>query len=299
MQICPNCARELDDRDILCAFCGHTGKGAGAGAGSAPVQPVVTVAPADAAASTALAVVPVVPTKAATKPGKATRSNAIANAALAVTAIAMVSTVIFVARSSRSGVQATTQAAPVTSATVASAPVASAPATPARSAAVSAPPAVQPDSSAPKWTRTRQSGWATDGSRTMGFEVDAEREVPVYMDRVRPVLAARCISRQIEVFVVLRSATRIENRDTRTARISVDGEPEVEQQWLESSDRQGLFAPDARAFATRLATANRLRFGFNPFNAPAATAEFDVHGFAGPLETMARTCRLALQLTSS
>src|SRR5258706_2333580 len=39
MQICPNCARELEERDIICVFCGHT-RSAG---GEAPPPPVVIV----------------------------------------------------------------------------------------------------------------------------------------------------------------------------------------------------------------------------------------------------------------
>ena len=53
---------------------------------------------------------------------------------------------------------------------------------------------------------------------------------------------------------------------------------------------QALFAPDAKAFAARMATARRLRFAFKPYNAPPAAVEFDVHGFEGPLAAMAKTC---------
>jgi hypothetical protein len=144
---------------------------------------------------------------------------------------------------------------------------------------------------APKWKRTRQSRWATDGSRTMGFEVEAEQRVAVYMDRVRPILAVRCVSRDLEVFVVLHSAASIENAgDTHTVRISLDGEADVDQQWLDSVDKQALFAPDAKALASRMAASRRLRFSFKPFNAAPATIDFDVHGFDEPLAAMSKTC---------
>jgi hypothetical protein len=111
------------------------------------------------------------------------------------------------------------------------------------------------------------------------------------MDRVRPVLAARCISRHTEVFVVLGTAPSIENGgDMHTVRVGLDDEPDVEQQWLDSTDMQALFAPDAAAFAARMVTARRLRFAFKPFNAPPVAVEFDVHGFEGPLAAMAKTC---------
>ena len=125
----------------------------------------------------------------------------------------------------------------------------------------------------------------------MGFEVDAERDVLVYLDRVRPILAVRCIGTQTEVFVVLHSAASIENAgDTHTVRVGLDGEPDVEEQWLDSSDKQALFAPDGKALADRMASSRRLRFAFKPFNALPAAVEFDVHGFDEPLAAMSKVC---------
>jgi hypothetical protein len=145
---------------------------------------------------------------------------------------------------------------------------------------------------APKWKRTRQSRWATDGSPTMGFELQAERDVAVYLDRVRPVLAVRCISKYTQVFIRLESSASIENAgDTHTVKISLDGEPDVEQQWVDSTDKQALFAPDGDALVARMAASRRLRFSFNPFNAPPATVEFDVRGLDEPLAAMSKTCR--------
>jgi hypothetical protein len=266
MQICPSCARDLDDRDIVCEFCGHRANAAG----NAPVPPGAIVDKPSAELS-------VNPRVAAAKP-----KNAIRNVILVSAAIGAIATVMFIVRSPGRNAQAH---APVTR----TAPVQ------ATSLNVVAPqPAgiARPESaSAPKWSRTSQSEWATDGSRTIGFEVEAERDVTVYMDRVRPVLAVRCISRQTEVFVVLRSSPSIENGDnTHTVRIGLDDEPDVEQRWLDSSNMQALFAPDGTAFAAGMASARRLRFAFKPFNAPSAQVEFDVHGFEVPLAAMSKTC---------
>jgi hypothetical protein len=217
------------------------------------------------------------PRVAAAKPENASR-----NAMLLSAAIGGIAAVMFIARSTGSNAHA-------------NAPIATTAPVQTISLNVVAPQPVRiapPEStSAPKWSRTRQSQWATDGSRTTGFEVEAERDVTVYMDRVRPVLAVRCISRQTEVFVVLRSAPSIENSDnTHTVRIGLDDEPDVEQRWLDSSNMQALFAPDGKAFTARMATARRLRFAFKPFNAPPTAVEFDVHGFEGPLAAMSKTC---------
>jgi hypothetical protein len=266
MQICPNCAKELDDRDIICAFCGHTGDAAG----KTLAQPITII-------DNPTAGLAVVPRVAAVKP-----KNAIHNAILVSAVIGAITAVMFAVRSPRSNAQANAAVAATAAVRAASGHIVAL--KPARIA--------QPEStSAPKWSRTRQSQWATDGSRTIGFEVEAERDVAVYMDRVRPVFAVRCISRQTEVFVVLRSAPSIENGSTtHTVRIGLDDEPDVEQQWLDSSDMQALFAPDGKAFAARMASARLLRFAFKPFNAPPAAVEFDVHGFEGPLAAMSKTC---------
>jgi hypothetical protein len=266
MQICPSCARELDDRDIVCEFCGHRADAAG----SVP-------APSGTIVDKPSAELSVNPRVEAAKP-----TNAIRNAILVSAAIGAIAAVMFIVRSPGSNVQTN---APVTT---------TAPVQATSLNAVALPPVriARPEStSAPKWSRTDQSPWATDGSRTIGFEVEAERDVTVYMDRVRPVLAVRCISRQTEVFVVLRSAPSIENSDhTHTVRIGLDDGPDVEQRWLDSSNLQALFAPDGTAFAAGMASAQRLRFAFKPFNAPSAQVEFDVHGFEGPLAAMSKIC---------
>lgn len=154
-------------------------------------------------------------------------------------------------------------------------------------------------SSAPKWARTRQSGWGSDGSRTVTFELQAENEVSVWMKRVRPVLAVRCLRRRTEVFVVTDSAPSIElTADRHTVRVGFDGQPEIAEQWLESEGQGELFAPDGVALARQLARAHTMRFGFTPFNASPVVLEFDVHGFTGPFESVAKTCGLAAKQAS-
>lgn len=266
MQICPNCASELDDRDIMCASCGHAANTAG----QIPPKPVVLV---DKPATELVVASP----DATAKPKGANR-----NAILALGAIGAIAVVIFVVFSNRTNIPATVPGTSPSTAQAASDHVDRP--QPARIA----PPE---STSSPKWSRTRQSQWATDGSRTIGFEVAAQQSVTVYMDRVRPVLAARCISRHTEVFVVLGTSASIENgRDTHTVRVGLDDEPDVEQQWLDSTDMQALFSQDAAPLAARMATARRLRFAFKPFNAPSVAVEFDVRGFDGPLAAMTKTC---------
>ena len=245
--------------------------------GKMPAPPVVAVPdalrPEAAAAATRIAVGPPKNTKQTTR-----------NVLLGAVAIGLVATVMLIMRSLGSETQMNAAAA------------ATVPSTPTRSEEVAARPTVVPVAPtasmvAPKWKRTPQSRWAADGSRMIGFEVEAERDVDVYMDRIRPILAVRCASRVTEVFVVLQSAASIENAgDTHAVKISLDGEPDVEQRWLDSTDKQALFAPDAKVLAGRMAASRRLRFSFKPFSAAPATVEFDVHGFDEPLAAMSKTC---------
>lgn len=273
MPICPNCGRERDERDILCPSCGY----AGPPVGKMPAPPVVAIS--DALRPEAAAVA----TRVAVGPPRNTK-NTTRIVLIGAIAIGLVASVMLFVRSRGTDAQVNAAAA------------APATATPTRSDGVATrhtAVSVAPSASmlAPKWKRSQQSRWAADGSRMIGFEVEAERDVDVYMDRIRPILAVRCVSRATEVFVVLQSAASIENAgDTHTVKISLDGEPDVEQRWLDSTDKQALFAPDGKVLAGRLAASRRLRFSFKPFNAAPATVEFDVHGFEGPLAAMSRTC---------
>jgi hypothetical protein len=147
-------------------------------------------------------------------------------------------------------------------------------------------------STMPKWFRARESGWASDGSRTITFELEAENEVAVWMKRVRPVLAVRCLGRETEVYVVTDSASSIEPMpDKHTVRIGFDKQADVEQRWLDSSGHRELFSPDAATLAGQIAQADKMRFSFSPFNSVPVTAQFDVHGFANSLEIVTKTCR--------
>lgn len=151
-------------------------------------------------------------------------------------------------------------------------------------------------STTPKWFRPRQSSWASDGSRTITFELEAEMEVPVWMKRVRPILAVRCLGRDIEVYVVTDGASSLEPMpDTHTVRIGFDDQTDVEQRWLDSASHRELFSPNGASLAGYIAQANKMRFSFTPFNSIPVTAEFDVHGFAPSLEVVTKTCRNAVR----
>jgi hypothetical protein len=164
-------------------------------------------------------------------------------------------------------------------------------AAPARTSPPAPAPTVVESGPVPTWTGQRNAAWANDGSKTITFELKAVRDVPAWASRVRPVLAVRCLSRATNTFVVLGTSAKFEDDDfRRTIRVQWDDGPETVQQWEISNSAHELFAPDGVAFVRQLAKANRLRFGFTPFNAPPVTAEFAVQGFDQLASLVAKTC---------
>jgi hypothetical protein len=158
-------------------------------------------------------------------------------------------------------------------------------------AAPSAPKVIVESAPPPKWAGRRQATWARDGSKTIAFELQAANEVTLWMQRSRPLLVVRCVSRATEVFVAIGSAASIEGQaGNHTVRVKIDNDPELVQQWSDSESGQELFAPDSVALARRLADAQQMQFSFTPYNAGAATASFAVEGAGELVGLVANTC---------
>jgi hypothetical protein len=148
-------------------------------------------------------------------------------------------------------------------------------------------------SSRPKWTGSRQPRWARDGSKTIAFELEAENDVAIWMKRVRPVLAVRCLYHTTEVILLPHSAASIEPNDRHTVRVGFDDGTDVQQEWHGSDDNQALFAPDGAALVNQIAASRTLRVGFTPYNAAPVAIEFDVRGFDDLIGIVAKTCASA------
>ncbi len=161
---------------------------------------------------------------------------------------------------------------------------------PASPAPVAAAPVVE-SAPAPTWVGKRQATWANDGSKTVSFELKASNDVTVWMARVRPLLIVRCLYRTTEVFVATKSSASIEGQaGSHTVRLQVDDDPELVQHWTDSVTGQELFAPGGVDLVRRLASAERLRFSFTPYNAKPVTAEFSVQGFEKMAALVGSTC---------
>ena len=175
------------------------------------------------------------------------------------------------------------------------------PSTPRPSASTSSKPAAAPaanptsapgmaPAAGPKWSAANQE-WLLNARKGVAFEVPSLGKVAIWQNISQPMLVVRCNAGQMQTFVYTSSALQMEAQDeNHSVSIKFDDEPEVTERWADSSDHDALFAPDAVAFARRIATARTLRFGYTPHNAPKAVAEFPVGGLADLLQRAAKQC---------
>lgn len=157
---------------------------------------------------------------------------------------------------------------------------------------VERPAAALPDSaiSRPRW-QAANDNWLSDARRGAAFEVYADNKVPVWQRKAHPILIVRCEAGEIEAFVFIETAAKIERQDGRhTVVLGFDGDPEQIERWPDSADHDALFAPDGAAFAQRLARATTLRFGYTPHHAAPVVATFSVAGLPDMLKPAARHC---------
>ena len=142
----------------------------------------------------------------------------------------------------------------------------------------------------PSWIGPRLATWGYDGTKTIAFTLDESSDVPIGMARARPQLVARCLARQIEMYVVTGPLTFEPQSTSHTVGVQLDDEPERPEQWLASESSQEVFAPDGLDFARRLAHAHRMRFKYTPFHAKPVAADFIVEGFDQLALLVTRTC---------
>jgi hypothetical protein len=275
---CPECAAPMDDASTTCWTCGHqiTTSEPAAENGELDQIPLVDwKEPEPTVVSVQLR------ESVPASPGKTLSLPLVGVAAT----VAIVAGIVVVMSRQPSASEPVAVAAPVAWAPAPVTPVAAGAVTP-----VPAAPVVE-SAPAPKWVGARHATWSNDGSKTISFELQSTNDVDVWMKRVRPLLVVRCLYRTTEVFVATRSAASIEaEAGSHTVRLQIDDDPELIQQWSDSVTGQELFASDSVALARRLATAQRLRFSFTPYNAKPVAAEFAVKGFDALAPLVGKTC---------
>jgi hypothetical protein len=160
---------------------------------------------------------------------------------------------------------------------------------PSAAASRTAPAASAPFT--PKWRQVTGGRWTGGDKKSVAFELTANNRIHIWTRDVTPLLIVRCQGGQVEPFVYTQSAARMEPQDgDHTVRVAFDDGPEVTERWPDSDEHDALFAKDSAAFAQQLATAQTLRFGFEPHNAPPASARFDVSGIKELLSAAAKPC---------
>ena len=166
---------------------------------------------------------------------------------------------------------------------------------PAANRAATAAPRTSPTPAStlvtPKWSQVTAGRWTGGDRKSVAFELRANNKIPIWTREVIPVLVVRCQAGQVEPFVYTQSAARMEPQDgDHTVRIAFDDGPEATERWPDSDEHDALFARDSAAFTHQLATAQTLRFGFDPHNAGPAVARFDVSGLSELLAAAGKPC---------
>jgi hypothetical protein len=143
----------------------------------------------------------------------------------------------------------------------------------------------------PKWNQVTAGRWTGGDRKSVAFELQANNKIHIWTRDVTPVLVVRCRGGQVEPFVYTQSAARMEPQDgDHTVRVAFDDGPEVSERWPDSDEHDALFARDSAAFTHQLASAQTLRFGFEPHNAGPAVTQFDVSGLNELLAAAAKPC---------
>jgi hypothetical protein len=98
-------------------------------------------------------------------------------------------------------------------------------------------------------------------------------------------LIIRCIERKTDAIVVTGGVV-----DNGYVRVKFDDSSASREAWIESSDHQGLFCPDAITFARRLAKSKSFSIEFKPFERVPKTLSFNVSGLEDRLNKIASAC---------
>lgn len=284
MKRCSRCGREIPESATAttCSECDDQSVAA------------VRVTPSPATSLDASAAqTPVAPAVPPVAPVVALAAPAVPAVTRAVSRPMFVAVLLIVAGGTLAFAMLRTSAPPAVRAVVPTTPKPAAPKASTPAAAPAASPTPAPGSAptvTPKWKAANQE-WLLNARKGVAFELPSLAKVAVWQGISQPLLVVRCNAGQMQAFVYTSSALQMEAQDeNHSVSIRFDDEPQMTERWPDSSDHDALFAPDAVAFARRVATARTLRFGYTPHNAQRAVAEFQVSGLADLLQPAAKQC---------
>lgn len=166
---------------------------------------------------------------------------------------------------------------------------------PAATLPASTPPP-QPPKPASKWSGGATAASAMDDTPGVVFSLQAEGPIAIWLKTVTPALVVRCQENRTDAYIRTYSAAQVEygHTDSASVRVRWDDGTAASQRWMESTNNESIFAPNGVAFTRRLASAERLRVEFTPFNASPVVMDFDVRGFKEHAAQIAKTCGWSL-----
>ena len=135
-----------------------------------------------------------------------------------------------------------------------------------------------------------------DDSLTVTLSLGADAPIKAWLKVVQPSLILRCKERALDTYVAIQTAAAVELGGGHTVRLRFDGEAPNGEDWLESTDHAGLFAPEPEVFLNRLRSTDRLTMEFTPFNAPPVTMSFDTRGLRYHVNRLIDACPLATRV---
>lgn len=170
--------------------------------------------------------------------------------------------------------------------------VTTAPAVSPSSTVTSAPPAEPPTPQVGGKWQYSEGRSPMDDSKTVVLALLAENQIEGWLARERPTLIVRCRENETDAYISVGMPSSVEFGETsrHTVRVRLDDQDAVTEMWSQSTDTEALFSPRPVPLARQIAAAERLRFGFTPFNADPVVVEFDLRGFEEHVGTVAETC---------
>jgi hypothetical protein len=142
-----------------------------------------------------------------------------------------------------------------------------------------------------KWNVLTETSAFDDGPVVM-LSLRAEQVVEGFLTTYRPILTLRCEEGVIEAFIVTGMAADVEfgNTGGATVRLRVDDAAAETTNTTRSTDDEALFFDNARPLIERLTAAERLLFGFTPFNASPVETWFDLRGLDEVVPQLYEAC---------
>ena len=136
-----------------------------------------------------------------------------------------------------------------------------------------------------------QSKDAMDDTVTTILTRGADQEVTTQFAKVRPDIIFRCRQNTFDAYINVHSSADYDYETHRSnVRLRFDENTAVSEKWDVSTDREALFAPNAKTFLNSLLQANSLRFEWPQSGGGRAVATFNRGDLGVQVAKFAKDC---------